>query len=106
MCCEFGRVCASKLMSVTWWLMVSCFQPNAVPAGEVKGDLLALQLTFQLPPSSYVTMLNDDIRELTKMATGTAFHKSLTQVHLCCLTLVHVPVRVYIYIHRSTKVHF
>lgn len=41
--------------------------------------LLALQLSFQLPPSSYATML---IRELTKMATGTAFHKSLTKV-LC-----------------------
>lgn len=41
------------------------------------GSLLALQLTFQLPPSCYATML---IRELTKMATGTAFHRSLTQV--------------------------
>ena len=60
--------------------MVLCFQPIAVLAGEAKGNLLALQLTFQLPPSSYATML---IRELTKMATGTAFHKSLTQVHLC-----------------------
>lgn len=40
------------------------------------GRLLALQLSFQLPPSCYATML---IRELTKMATGTAFHKSLTQ---------------------------
>ena len=28
--------------------MVLCLQPVAVPADEVKGDLLALQLTFQL----------------------------------------------------------
>ena len=48
MCYRIGRVCASDLMSVTWWLMVLSFQPVAVPAGEVKGDLLALQLIFQL----------------------------------------------------------
>ncbi|KAL0052217.1 hypothetical protein WJX82_010083 [Trebouxia sp. C0006] len=50
-------------------------EPAALQEGA-KGDLLALQLTFQLAPSCYATML---IRELTKMATGTAFHKNLTQ---------------------------
>ncbi len=61
------------------WLVLHRLVTGACCAEGAKGDLLALQLTFQLAPSCYATML---IRELTKMATGTAFHKNLTQVFL------------------------
>ena len=59
------------------WRVLHRLVTGACCAEGAKGDLLALQLTFQLAPSCYATML---IRELTKMATGTAFHKNLTQV--------------------------
>lgn len=40
------------------------------------GTLLALQLAFSLPPSTYATML---VRELTKQSTATAVHRAATQ---------------------------
>ena len=65
------------------WLLLHRLVSGTCCAEGAKGDLLAMQLTFQLAPSCYATML---IRELTKMATGTAFHKNLTQVFTHSLT--------------------
>lgn len=48
---------------------------TAVAVEQQHKPLLAVKLTFQLPPSSYATML---IRELTKRSTSTAHHKALT----------------------------
>jgi len=47
-------------------------------AGEAPGpgQLLALQLSFALPPSTYATML---VRELTKASTATAVHRAATR---------------------------
>jgi hypothetical protein len=50
----------------------------AAGAGEAPGpgQLLALQLSFALPPSTYATML---VRELTKASTATAVHRAATR---------------------------
>lgn len=68
----------NQLVQLLSILLLKC--GNFVAATDEKvgeGDRVALQMAFNLPSSTYATML---VRELTKTSTATAFHKSLTQL--------------------------
>ncbi len=60
--------------------LINCKEPHNIDDkenGEEKPLLLALVLSFDLPPSSYATMV---LREIMKLDTGSSFQSTLNEI--------------------------